>query len=235
MAAASDPGSIRVVTTTTRAAVPTDQRPPYAIARRIVRRFGWGAMTFLSLGVGAYALLLVASGFRFVPSDVAANHFPTALGLRTHITAAAFALITGPFQFLRPLRRRFPVAHHWIGRVYITACLVAGLAAGSIALFTASGLVAGVGFFVGALAWLATTVLALVAVKRRDFRAHQRWMIRSFALTLAAVTLRIYLPLAMIGGLDFAVAYPVIAWLSWLPNLIIAQLFVNRARGAADF
>jgi hypothetical protein len=222
---------MRVVTTTARPAVPTDQSPPYAIGRRI----GWGAMTLLSLGVGAYSLFLVASGFRFVPADVAANHFPTAIGLRTHITAAALALVTGPFQFLRPLRRRFPVAHHWIGRVYITACLVGGLAAGSIALFTVSGPVAGVGFFVGALVWLTCTVLALVAVKRRDFRAHQRWMIRSFALTLAAVTLRIYLPLAMIAGLDFATAYPVIAWLSWMPNLVVAQLLVRRARGAADF
>jgi hypothetical protein len=60
-------------------------------------------------------------------------------------------------------------------------------------------------------------------------------MIRSFALTLAAVTLRIYLPLAMIAGLDFATAYPVIAWLSWMPNLVVAQLLVRRARGAADF
>jgi len=192
-------------------------------------------MTFVSLGVGAYALFLVASGFRFVPADVAANRFPTALGLRTHITAAAFALIIGPFQFLRPLRRRFPVAHHWIGRVYITACVVGGVAAASIALFTVSGLLAGVGFFAGALAWLSCTVLALVAVKRRDFRAHQRWMIRSFALTFAAVTLRIYLPLAMIAGFDFAIAYPVIAWLAWLPNLLVAQLLVRRARGAADF
>ncbi len=220
-----------MVTTTTRPAGPTDQRPRHGIARRI----GWGAMTFLSLGVGTYALVLVATGFRFVPADVAANHFPTALGLRTHITASAVALITGPFQFLRPLRRRYPVAHHWIGRIYLTACLVGGVAAGLIALFSAGGLVAGFGFFVLAVAWLGTGALALTAVKRRDFRAHQRWMIRSFALTLAAVTLRIYLPLAMIAGLDYSIAYSVIAWLCWVPNLLVAQLFVRRARGTADF
>lgn len=199
------------------------------------RRIGWGLMTVSSVAVGAYALFLVATGFEFVPASVTANRFPTALGLRTHIAAAGVTLLTGPFQFLRPLRRRFPAAHHWIGRVYIAACLVGGSAAALIALFTASGLVAGVGFFLGAIVWLVCTVLALVAVKRRDFLAHQRWMIRSYAVAFGAVTLRIYLPVAMIGGLSFATAYPIIAWLCWVPNLLIAQLLVRRARGAADF
>ena len=82
---------------------------------------------------------------------------------------------------------------------------------------------------------MTSTTIALVAVKRRDFRSHQRWMIRSLALTLAAVTLRIYLPSALIGGISYADAYPVIAWLCWVPNLLVAQVFVRRARGAADF
>ena len=54
-------------------------------------------------------------------------------------------------------------------------------------------------------------------------------MTRSFALTYAAVMLRIYLPVAMIVGLEFARAYPVIAWLSWLPNLVVAQLLIVRS------
>lgn len=54
-------------------------------------------------------------------------------------------------------------------------------------------------------------------------------MTRSFALTYAAVTLRIYLPVSMIVGLEFAQAYPVIAWLCWLPNLGVAQLLIVRS------
>jgi hypothetical protein len=60
-------------------------------------------------------------------------------------------------------------------------------------------------------------------------------MIRSFALTFAAVTLRIYLPLSLAAGLDYADSYPVIAWLCWVPNLLVAQLLVRSARGQADF
>src|SRR5690349_6990947 len=84
----------------------------------IGRRVGWGLMTVLSVAAGAYALFLVATGFEFVPAGVTANGFPSALGLRTHIIAAGVTLLTGPFQFLRPLRQRFPIVHRWMGRVY---------------------------------------------------------------------------------------------------------------------
>jgi hypothetical protein len=57
----------------------------------------------------------------------------------------------------------------------------------------------------------------------RRFDEHRRWMFRSFALTFAAVTLRIYLPLVQIAGLDFLPAYRAIAWLCWVPNLVVIE------------
>ena len=82
----------------------------------VPRRIGWAIVTVTSILVGAYAAFLVATGFAFVPEEVAANRFPTALGLRTHIMASAIALLLGPFQFLRPLRRRFPMCiGRWVG------------------------------------------------------------------------------------------------------------------------
>ena len=220
-----------MTTSATAPTAPARAFPPHPVARRI----GWGTMTVLSLLVGAYALFLVVTGFQFVPASVAGNQFPSALGLRTHITAAAVALVTGPFQFLRPLRRRFPVAHHGIGGVYIVACLIGGTAAGLIAIFTTGGPVAGLGFLLAAVAWLGATIIALLAVRRREFEAHQRWMIRSWAVAFGAVTLRIYLPVGTTAGLEFEQIYPYVAWLCWVPNLLVAQLFVRRARGVADF
>jgi hypothetical protein len=56
-------------------------------------------------------------------------------------------------------------------------------------------------------------------------------MIRSFALTFAAVTLRLYLPFPMIWGFEFIEGYRIIAWLCWVPNLLIAELWIhNRTR-----
>jgi hypothetical protein len=59
-------------------------------------------------------------------------------------------------------------------------------------------------------------------------------MIRSFALTLAAVTLRLYLPLSRIAGIPFYDAYVPIAWLCWVPNLLVAETWLRlRRRGGA--
>lgn len=192
-------------------------------------------MAGTSILIGAYAVFIVATGFAFVPDEVPANRFPTALGLRTHIVASGIALLTGPFQFLRPLRHRFPLVHRTLGRIYVVACIVGGIAGGSIALFTASGLVAGFGFFGLAIASLFCTIRAWLAVRGGDYLTHERWMTRSFALAFAAVTLRIYIPISQIAGLDYTESYRVIAWLCWIPNLLVAQLLIRNARGEADF
>ena len=55
-------------------------------------------------------------------------------------------------------------------------------------------------------------------------------MVRNFALTFAAVTLRLWLPASIVAGFPFELAYPVIAWLCWLPNLVAAELLFNRTR-----
>jgi hypothetical protein len=61
-------------------------------------------------------------------------------------------------------------------------------------------------------------------------------MIRSFALTLAAVTLRLYLPAAIVMGKfqlipdDFVSSYQVIAWIAWVPNLVIAEIWIAMRR-----
>ncbi len=184
-------------------------------------------MALLSLGVGGYALFLTATGFAMVSPEL--NRFPSSLGLQTHIAVSGIALIVGPFQFLKGLRRAAPGLHRWMGRVYVAACLTGGLAGGVIAMYSSAGPAAGAGFLTLAVLWLITTGMALRAVLMRDFVSHERWMIRSFALTFAAVTLRIYLPPVFIFGMDFVPAYTIIAWMAWVPNLLIAELWM-RAR-----
>lgn len=187
-------------------------------------------MTVLSLGVAGWALFLTATGFEMLGTEIKINAFPSPLGLQAHIAASGFALLMGPFQFLKGLRRSAPGLHRWMGRIYVAACLVGGLAGGAIAMFSSAGPVAGAGFLLLAFAWLLTTSMALRAALVRDFVSHERWMIRSFALTLAAVTLRIYLPPVFIFQMDFVPAYTLIAWIAWVPNLLIAELWLRARR-----
>jgi uncharacterized membrane protein (DUF2068 family) len=64
----------------------------------------------------------------------------------------------------------------------------------------------------------------------RQFASHRRWMIRSWALTLAAVTMRIYIPLFEVADLPEMPAYRAISFLCWVPNLLIAELMLLRER-----
>jgi uncharacterized membrane protein len=153
-------------------------------------------------------------------------------GLQVHVAASGVAMLVGAFQFFKPLRARVPTLHRWIGRIYVVACVIGGVAGGIIALSSNAGPIAGWGFLTLALLWVPFTLLALRAAMQRDFVAHERWMIRSFALTFAAVTLRIYLPVAIIQNQgEFPLdAYRAIAWLAWVPNLIVAELFIATLR-----
>jgi uncharacterized membrane protein len=188
----------------------------------------WGVIAFLSVGVGGYALFHTFTGFVHLPLT---NPMLDPWGLQTHITASGVAMILGAFQFLKPLRRKAPSLHRWIGRVYVLACTVGGLAGGVIALYSTAGPVAGWGFFMLALLWVPFTLMALRAAMQKDFTSHEIWMIRSFALTFAAVTLRLQLPIGpMLTGGDFLAAYVWIAWLAWVPNLIVAEIYIAMLR-----
>lgn len=194
---------------------------------RIGTHFIWALIALLSVGVAGYALFHVTTGFEHLELD---NNFPSPLGLETHIAASAFAMLIGPFQFLKVLRSRLSGIHRWMGRFYIAACLVGGVAGSIIALYSGGGLAAGLGFLSLALVWLFTTLMAWFSALRRDFAAHERWMIRSFALTFAAVTLRLYIPSVLILQWEFWPAYRIIAWACWVPNLVIAELWIALRR-----
>jgi len=99
-----------------------------------------------------------------------------------------------------------------------------------LALGTTAGPVAGGGFAALALLLAVFTSLGLHAAWQRRFKAHREWMLRSYALTATAITLRLMLPAAGLLGLEFLTSYQVIAWLSWITNLALIELHIRRTR-----
>ena len=187
-------------------------------------------LIILSLGVAAYAV--VAYGFlpvgAAVHPDMRSSMEANRAAFYLHVFASVFALALGPFQFSAGLRARRPVLHRWCGRLYLgLGVLVGGMAGLYLAMYAFGGLVGRLGFACLALAWLYTGLRAFLAIRARDIAAHRRWMVRNFALTFAAVTLRLWLPAAVISGAPFAPAYAVIAWLCWVPNLVLAEWLFN--------
>ena len=190
----------------------------------------WALMVVMAVGVGLYALFFFV--FDFLNPTFQARFETTPISARLHIIPGGIALMLGGFQFSRQLRTRYPVWHRRLGTMYVAAVALGGLG-GLLLAFTAyGGSVNGLGFGCLAVLWLYSLVQAYRYARGKDWRNHQRWMIRNYALTLAAVTLRIELPLLqMAGGMTFDQAYATIAWMCWIPNLVLAEwLFVERLK-----
>lgn len=193
---------------------------------KTLARPAWLLMALLSLAIAAYAYRYLPHGP--LPGSIGGNPFAEPF-LYLHVAGAATALLVGPFQFLGRLRDRAPGLHRATGWLYGLGCLIGGLAGGLLALGSTAGPIAAAGFGLLAVAWLWTTVRAVRLAMARRIAEHRAWMIRSFALTLAAVTLRLYLPAAIALEAPFLEAYRAIAFLCWVPNLLIAELWL-RAR-----
>jgi uncharacterized membrane protein len=187
----------------------------------------WGLAAFLSLGVALFSYRLLAPNPPAVGDDVLANLMRRPW-LPVHAGFAATALLVGPFQFLPQLRLRIPKLHRNIGKIYVAACLLAAPAGLLLAWGTDAGPIAQWGFGTLAVLWFGATAYAFWLATQRRFAEHRRWMIRSFAMTFAAVTLRLYLPIPpMFLHMSFIEGYRAISWFCWTSNLLAAEIFLN--------
>jgi len=133
-----------------------------------------------------------------------------------------------PFNSSLKNAQKKPVLHRWLGRIYGVAILVGGISGLMLAVNALGGAVAGWGFGILAVLWIAVTAQAIRMAIVRNFIEHRKWMIRSFALTFAAVTLRIYLVGFTLAGVSYIPASVYIAWMCWIPNMIFAEWWIRR-------
>ncbi|PCJ93203.1 MAG: hypothetical protein COA50_14305 [Flavobacteriaceae bacterium] len=190
-------------------------------------------MTVFAIFIGVYPIVfanipigntLLASK----PPDLIANKLYL-FTFYTHIFLGGLALLTGFSQFYKKLRRKRLGLHKILGKIYVISVLLSGTAGLVIAFFATGGIITALGFGGLAILWLYTTANAYLSIKQGKIEAHQRWMIRSYALCFAAVSLRIYLPLFLgVFRMDFIPAYQIIAWLCWMPNILVAEFLIVR-------
>lgn len=150
------------------------------------------------------------------------------LAFTLHITAAPVALIIGGVQFIPQLRARFPATHRWMGRIYVFAVMIGGISGIVLAYGNENGDLTRLGFGLLSILWLVCTALALRHAIARRIGEHRKWMVRSFALTFAGVTLRLYLAIFFITGFEYSEAVIYLAWICWVPNLLFAEWWLRK-------
>ena len=152
------------------------------------------------------------------------------IGLYFHIVPSVVAIIIGPFQFLRELREKRLNLHRWLGRLYLFGIFWGGLGGLYMAQYSFAGFAARSGFSILAILWLGSGYMAYRNIRQGNVEAHQAWMIRNYALTFAAVTLRIYTRSFISMGLLAPDFHAFNAWACWVPNLLFAQWLIYRNR-----
>jgi len=199
----------------------------------IVRKFGWFIFAFFSLGIGLYPLLyflvdMTSNGLLASKSSEVMESSIWNWSFYQHISFGGVSLFIGWIQFSKKIRGKYLNFHRTLGKIYVITALLSGMAGLYIAFFATGGLVAVFGFGFMAIFWLTTTSMAYISIRKREINQHRNWMIRSYALCWAAVTLRLWLPTFQFGfGMDFIPAYLIISWLCWMPNLMVAELIIR--------
>lgn len=151
---------------------------------------------------------------------------------KIHVATSALVLLAGFTQFTPTLRNHYPIWHRRFGWLYIITVLALAAPSGFVlALYAAGGTMTQICFVMLTVAWVISTLLALRYAINRRWLLHRDWMIRSFALSLSALSLRswkvlLYQFTPYADWLTPKLIYQMEAWLGWVVNLIIAELII---------
>jgi hypothetical protein len=152
------------------------------------------------------------------------------LSFYIHIGTSLIVLFLGVFQFVKFIQVRYLALHRIIGKIYILLILTMSAPSGLImAVYANGGIWAKLSFVIVSILWWMYTYTAYVKVVNKKIQLHIEYAVRSYALTLSAITLRTYVVvLPLFIHLHGKEMYVLVAWLSWIPNLIIGEIFIKK-------
>lgn len=195
-----------------------------------IRRIaGFAVLMALALYISNTSIQRYLIGAEAGPPPILANVFAYPW-LAVHAASAIFAMVIGPFQFVSAIRCRWPRLHRAAGLTYVAACAVAVPTGLLLAFGASTGPITAAGFCLLAILTGLFTLQGLRAAFARRFDVHREWMLRSYAMIAAAITLRLMIPASFLLGLDFTMSYRVIAWACWMVNLALVELYIRRTR-----
>ncbi len=150
----------------------------------------------------------------------------------THVFSSIFTLIAGFFQFSSFILKEYRGFHRFMGRLYAWNIFLINFPAGFIMAIYANGhLPSKIAFLILDCLWFGFTIKAVIAARRKNTAMHKEYMIRSYALTCSAVTLRTW-KLILSNTLNIApgTLYMIDAWLGFVPNLLFAEWLIRRKK-----
>ena len=202
-------------------------------------------LSWLMLCAGAYiisplAIAVVDQTNLITSAPVAAsflNEYPLInnLFLLGHIIFAIPALLIGPWMFHALWRNRNLWWHRQLGKAYVICCLMSSASGFCLALANPHSIGAKAGFATLATLWFIFTMKAYYSVRARDFKAHRRWMIRSYALTYAFLMVKALGFMLPYSQMEISAAITIRSWLCWVPNFLFAEALIRTTNHQGKF
>lgn len=151
-----------------------------------------------------------------------------------HVFSAIVALCAGFTQFSPEFLKDHRRMHRLLGRVYVFDILVVNFPAAMImGIYANGGMTGKVAFILLDSLWFIFTYKAYSSARGKNFASHKDFMVRSYALTFSAITLRMWkLILSHSFVIDVAELYKIDAWMGFAPNLMIAEWLIRTRRAA---
>ncbi|MBX7224516.1 MAG: DUF2306 domain-containing protein [Chitinophagales bacterium] len=202
-----------------------------------------GTLYLILLGAFLFALLMLSKIIPYLSFERYTDFLGTKMdevldnslfnwAFYVHITSSFFVMIAGVFQFIPPFIRKTSF-HRSIGKVYMVGILILAAPSGLIlGYFANGGLPCKIAFCLQSFIWWICTAIALNSVKKKDFLSHTQWIFRSYAVTLAAMSLRVdsYI-MTYVFHTKPLETYLTVTWLSWVGNLFLAEILIYFGMG----
>lgn len=198
----------------------------------------WVAAILLVYTFFCYQMALITLQYLPIDRDIAflrikqeyVSLWYYSLAFFVHVFSSIWVLGAGFSQFSKQLLRHQAHWHRRFGWFYVLVILfLAGPSGLLIGIFANGGWSSQLAFCLLAILWMGFTLLAVLKARQREYQAHRAWMIRSFALTLSAISLRAwkYVLVALFHPRPMDV-YILVAWLGWVLNLLVAEFIIAR-------
>ncbi len=194
-------------------------------------------LVYLVLCVATFLMLRMVLDYTALRDDVDFLRFKQAYvgywwwktSFYVHVFSAIGALLAGFTQFSGQILREHRSWHRLMGRFYAYDILVINFPTGMVLAVCANGLLPGrIAFVLLDCLWFTFTLVAVVAIRRGQVAKHRRFMIRSYALTFSAISLRTWkLILSHAFSIDPLHLYMMEAWMGFVPNLLVAEWWLR--------
>lgn len=188
----------------------------------------WSIIVFLTVLTGWYVIGKIFSQPWGSESHIASLMFGdqkiSNYMLLGHIATACPCILIGPWLFLPQFRKKHMKWHRVLGFIYIFTIIPSAILGFVLAMHNEFGFWAKAGFGSLAVTWFTTTVIGYQRVRQKQIFSHRRWMIRSYAVSIAVLSVRFLT--APPEGWTRLEWFPFVTWLCWVPNLLAAEFYL---------